>query len=92
MVRLLTQSQYNPMTTAQQVISIFAGTRGHMDSLAVDEIPDFEQGLLEFAQTSHRDFYDDLSRGLKLTPELIDRLTKIVQEYKAKHKKTKATT
>ena len=79
------------MTPAHQVISIFAGTRGHMDSLAVDEIPDFERAA-EFAQTSHRDFYDDLSRGLKLTPELIDRLTEIVQEYKAKHKKTKATT
>jgi F-type H+-transporting ATPase subunit alpha len=87
MVRLLTQPQYNPMTTAQQVISIFAGTRGYMDSLPPNDIPDFERGLLDFAQNSHRDFYGDLSKDLKLTKELAERLGKIIDEYKAKYKK-----
>jgi F-type H+-transporting ATPase subunit alpha len=87
MVRLLTQPQYNPMTTAQQVISIFAGTRGYMDSLPANDIPDFEKGLLQFAQESHRDFYDDLSKDLKLTKELAERLGKIIDEYKKTYKK-----
>jgi F-type H+-transporting ATPase subunit alpha len=87
MVRLLTQPQYNPMTTAQQVIAIFAGTRGYMDSLAPNDIPDFEKGLLQFAQESHRDFYDDLSKDLKLTKELAERLGKIIDEFKKTYKK-----
>jgi F-type H+-transporting ATPase subunit alpha len=87
MVRLLTQPQYNPMTTAQQVISIFAGTRGYMDSLPPNDIPDFEKGLLQFAQESNRDFYDDLSKDLKLTKELAERLGKIIDEYKKTYKK-----
>ncbi len=88
MVRLLTQPQYNPMTTAQQVIAIFAGTRGYMDSLPPNEIPEFEKGLLQFARENNRDFYDDLSKDLKLTKDLAERLGKIIDEYKKTYKKT----
>jgi F-type H+-transporting ATPase subunit alpha len=90
MVRLLTQPQYRPMTTAEQVISIFAGTRGYMDSLAVNDIAEFEVGLQEFVKTLHQDFYGDLNKDLKLPKDRAERLGKIVDEFKAKFKKAKA--
>jgi len=87
MIRLLTQPQYKPMSVAQQVISIFAGTRGFVDDLALDEVAAFEQGLLEHAATEHKDFYEPFAKELKLTPERTKTLTKIIEDYKAAFKK-----
>src|SRR5512146_994028 len=45
LVELLKQPQYLPMDVELQVASIFAGTKGYLDSLRVDWIRDFEAGL-----------------------------------------------
>jgi len=87
MIRLLTQPQYNPMSVAQQVISIFAGTRGFVDDLAVDEVGEFEQGLLDHAAKDHKDFYEPFAKELKLTPERTKTLAKIIEDYKTVFKK-----
>ncbi|MFB3892192.1 MAG: F0F1 ATP synthase subunit alpha [Phycisphaerae bacterium] len=87
MVRLLTQPQYNPMPTADQVVSIFAGTAGHLDDLPVDSVSAFEKGLLAHVKSDHRDFYDDLSTTLALGPEREKRLAEIVKEFKEVFKK-----
>ena len=87
MIRLLTQPQYKPMSVAQQVISIFAGTRGFVDDLALDEVAAFEQGLLDCAEKEHNDFYEPFAQERKLTPERTARLTKIIEDYKAVFKK-----
>ena len=89
MVRMLTQKQYGPLSVAQQVISIFAGTRGFMDDLALDEVPAFEAGLLECVAKEHQDFYEPFNKERKFTPERIERLTKIVEDYKTVFKKSR---
>ncbi|MCE2925175.1 MAG: F0F1 ATP synthase subunit alpha [Phycisphaeraceae bacterium] len=48
MVELLKQPQYVPMDTIDQVISIFAASRGFMDDLPVSSVPAFEKGLLNY--------------------------------------------
>jgi F-type H+-transporting ATPase subunit alpha len=82
MVRLLTQPQYQPMSTAQQVISIYAGVRGHLDDLAVDEVSEFEAQLLKFVQTSYADFYHGLDEDKKLPRERDRQLRTIITQFK----------
>ena len=48
MVELLKQAQYQPMEVAEQIISIYAGTRGYLDEVPVDRVREFEVGLLQF--------------------------------------------
>jgi len=42
MVELLKQGQYKPMDVFDQVLSILAGTKGHMDKIPVKEVPVWE--------------------------------------------------
>ncbi|MBI1371415.1 MAG: F0F1 ATP synthase subunit alpha [Phycisphaera sp.] len=52
MVELLKQPQYVPMDVIDQVISIFAGTRGYLDSLDLKHVGAFEKDLLEHFRTN----------------------------------------
>ncbi len=46
LTELLKQDQYVPMPVEEQVVSIFAGVRGFLDRIEVDQIGRFEQELL----------------------------------------------
>ncbi len=52
MVELLKQGQYKPYHVIDQVISIFAGSKGFLDDLPVAKVPEFEEQL-------HRHFHDE---------------------------------
>ena len=43
LTELLKQDQYSPMTVAEQVISVFAGVKGYLDDLELNQIKDFEK-------------------------------------------------
>jgi F-type H+-transporting ATPase subunit alpha len=60
MVELLKQPQYVPMDVIDQVISIFAGTRGFLDDIDIDQVAAFEKGLLEYMQTTGKAIRDEL--------------------------------
>ena len=47
LTELLRQPQYSPYPVAEQVVSVWAGTNGKFDDIAVDEVLRFEQELLE---------------------------------------------
>jgi F-type H+-transporting ATPase subunit alpha len=48
MVELLKQGQYTPFDTIDQCVSIFAGSKGLLDDVAKDKVPQFERDLLEY--------------------------------------------
>ncbi len=53
---MLTQGQYHPMSTADQVIVVYTGTRGHLDDLPVSEVEAFEVGLIKYITEEHINF------------------------------------
>jgi F-type H+-transporting ATPase subunit alpha len=66
MVELLKQGQYAPMDVVDQVLSIYAGTRGHLDEVPRDQVADWEQGFLTFV----RDQVPELRKRIVDTKEL----------------------
>jgi F-type H+/Na+-transporting ATPase subunit alpha len=50
MVELLKQGQYQPMDVVDQVLSIYAGTRGHLDAVKREEVAEWEKGFLLFVR------------------------------------------
>jgi F-type H+-transporting ATPase subunit alpha len=62
MVELLKQPQYVPMNVIDQVISIFAGSRGYMDDLPIKDVPAFEKGLLSYMQNVGKAVRDELEK------------------------------
>jgi F-type H+-transporting ATPase subunit alpha len=79
-VEVLKQPQFSPLPVQEQVVSIFAVTEGHMDDVAVDQIPDFEHELLEFVRAR----YSGLLNHIRDTGELPEEdLVSAINEFKA---------
>ncbi|NNK65857.1 MAG: F0F1 ATP synthase subunit alpha [Rhodobacteraceae bacterium] len=58
LTELMKQPQYSPLTNAEIVCVIFAGTQGYLDEIAVKEVGRFEQGLLKHLRTNERELLD----------------------------------
>ncbi|MBI4802579.1 MAG: F0F1 ATP synthase subunit alpha [Elusimicrobia bacterium] len=84
MVELLKQDQYRPMAVAEQVLALFAGTRGYLDDLQMPEIKKFEAGFLKFVKDKYSNLLDDVSRRKELDAELEARLVSAITEFKKK--------
>ncbi len=59
-VELLKQPQYAPLQVEQQVVSLYALTKGFMDDISVEKIKEFEQGLLEYSERNAKTFYKEI--------------------------------
>ena len=57
MVELLKQAQYKPLNVVDQLISLFAGTRGYLDDVPVKEVRAFEAAFLDFIRDQKRDVW-----------------------------------
>src|SRR5205085_245408 len=51
LVELLKQPQYRPMPMAQEVMVIYAGTKGFLDDVPVNRVSDFQNEFLKFVET-----------------------------------------
>ena len=50
LTELLKQGQFSPMKTEEQVVSIYAGVNGYLDTLPVTKVKPFEEGLLRYVR------------------------------------------
>jgi F-type H+/Na+-transporting ATPase subunit alpha len=62
LTELLKQGQYQPMPVEEQVVSIFAGVRGYLDGIAVDQIGRFESSLLAEVRGRHGEVLDAIRK------------------------------
>ena len=63
LTELLKQPQYSPLTNAEQVIVIYAGTKGYLDKIEVKEVTKYEIGLLQYLRTNCKALLDDLTKN-----------------------------
>jgi len=83
MVELLKQAQYQPMDIAEQIISIYAGTRGHLDEIPVDRVRDFEIGLLSFVRDRKPDLLIKIREVADLTADIEEAIKSAITTFKA---------
>ena len=82
MVELLKQGQYSPYSVEQEVVSIWAGTSGNMDSIAVSDIRRFERELLDYIALSHPAIFEVISSTRELSDDTIAALQKAIDSFK----------
>jgi F-type H+-transporting ATPase subunit alpha len=88
MVELLKQLQYRPLDVALQVVSIFAGTGGHLDSVEIKHVRAFEADLHNWMKAERSALLDDI-RKAKAKAELVkcdDELKAGMAKFKAQWK------
>jgi F-type H+/Na+-transporting ATPase subunit alpha len=82
LVELLKQAQFSPMSVEDQVVAIFLGTQGHLDSVPVEDVARFESELIEHVKASHDDILTEIRETKKLSDETRDKLVDVINEFK----------
>ncbi len=81
MVELLKQGQYNPMPVTDQVLSIYAGTQGHLDDVPVEQVPVWEQEFLQFIHEQKVEIYNKIEETQSLDDETTAMIEAAVVEF-----------
>jgi F-type H+-transporting ATPase subunit alpha len=81
LVELLKQPQYTPFSAAQQVVSLWAGTEGHLDAVPVADISRFEREFLEYVATSHKQILDVITGTGDLTDDTKSSMLTAITEF-----------
>ena len=90
LVEILKQPQFQPMPVELQVVSIFAGTRGFLDSLRVESVLPFEAELHEFMKRDHADVLSAIVNTGKLEKATDEALTSVIAAFKDRFVKENA--
>jgi len=82
MVELLKQPQFQPMEVIDQVIQLFAGTRGFLDDMPPKQVPAFAKDLVEHFKGTAIGLRTELANGQAFSATLEDKFKKAVGEFK----------
>jgi F-type H+-transporting ATPase subunit alpha len=82
LVELLKQPQHQPMPVEEQVVSIFLGTKGHLDSVPVEDVRRFETEFLDHMRAAHEDILKEIRETKQLSEQTEDKLTDVINQFK----------
>ncbi|MGF1554533.1 MAG: F0F1 ATP synthase subunit alpha [Paracoccaceae bacterium] len=83
LTELLKQSQYSPLTNAEQVCVIFSGTQGYLDDMKVGDVGRFEQSLLDELRQNQTELLDDIrANDRKVQGDLADKIKGVIESVK----------
>jgi F-type H+/Na+-transporting ATPase subunit alpha len=82
LVELLKQPQYQPSPVEEQVISIFLGTGGHLDSVPAEDVHRFETEFLDHIRGAKDGILNDIKESQKLSEETEKKLVDAIKEFK----------
>ena len=82
MVELLKQPQYRPFAIEDQVLSIYAGSKGLLDDLPVDKVGEFEAGVLAHIRNEFPEVVEEISEKKAISEELGETIVGIMRNFK----------
>lgn len=88
LVELLKQGQYAPVPVERQVLSIFAGTNGYLDTIAIHDIKRFEKEFIEFVEVKYNSIFESIKKDKDLSAATTDMIKKAAEEFLTVFKKT----
>lgn len=80
-VEVLKQKQYAPLSVEQEVAVLYALTRGHLDTVPVEKIGEWEEKFLEYLETDGDDFVSMLRTKKALDEETEEMLKKHIETF-----------
>ena len=90
MMELLKQPQYVPMSMAEQVIVLYAGTHGYADEVEIEEVGDFGRELVAFVREGHPRVLQAIRDTGDLTEEVERDLQEAIEECRARYRSKKS--
>jgi F-type H+-transporting ATPase subunit alpha len=81
LTELLKQPQYQPMPMAEEVVVIYAGVNGYLDTLKVSDVARFEQGLLGEIRANGKDILDTVQSTGQLDADTEKKLKALLDKF-----------
>ncbi len=81
LTRLLVQPQYSPLPVEEQVFVIYAGTRGYLDTIEVNQVEEYEARLLENIRANGKDILETIREEKKLDEKLEEKMKKFLADF-----------
>jgi F-type H+-transporting ATPase subunit alpha len=81
LTELLKQPQYSPMPVEEQVVSIFSGVQGFLDSVPTDQVTRFESALLAHVRADHADVLATIRDTKALDDDTAGKLKSIIGDF-----------
>jgi len=81
LVEMLKQKQYVPIAAEEQVVILYAATRGYIDKLQTSSLDKFEKKLLDHMKGKHQAVLDTIRNEGKLSQQTDDQIHQILTEF-----------
>ncbi|HWD67889.1 MAG TPA: F0F1 ATP synthase subunit alpha, partial [Caulobacteraceae bacterium] len=81
LTELLKQPQYAPQSVEEQVVSLYAGTRGYLDGIAVSAVGRYQTELLARLHSQHQDLLDAIRTKKALDEDLEGQLKAMLDAF-----------
>ena len=81
LVELLKQAQYAPFEVEEQVLSIYAATKGFFDTVDKTKIGEAEQGLMSHVKSKHADILDSIRNEKTISAETEAKLNEVIPAF-----------
>lgn len=83
MVEILKQPPYSPLPVENQVVIIFAGSRGFLDDIPASSIGKFEAELYPYIEAKYPEIFEEIRSKKTIEKDLEDNLIKALNDFKA---------
>jgi F-type H+-transporting ATPase subunit alpha len=81
MTELLKQGLYRPMHVTDQVLSIYAGTRGHLDHVPLKDVHAWEEGFLKFVRDEKKSLWQKITDSRQLDDAGVAAIEQAIAEF-----------
>ncbi len=82
MMETLKQAQYSPLLVQEQVVSLYAATKGYLTDIPTEKVVEFHDSLLKFMRTAHPEVLDEIIEKKKLDDALEKKISAAIKEFK----------
>ncbi|MFU8813875.1 MAG: F0F1 ATP synthase subunit alpha [Pseudomonadales bacterium] len=79
---LMKQKQYSPMTVAEMGVSLFSATEGYLRDVPVNQVLEFERGLLAYMNAEHADFMKSVNDSGAYNDDIVAQMKAAIEAYK----------
>ena len=80
MIEMLKQGQYEPMSVAEMVINLYAGTKGYLADIQVADVLSFEAELLRYVKANYPEIITNIETSKKIDEETENLLKQAIPE------------
>ncbi len=83
-MELMKQKQYSPLSVAEMALSLYAVNEGHIDSVDVDKVGEYEAALHDYARANHGDLLDKINESGDYNDEVVGELKAVMAAFSKK--------